>query len=66
VRAKFVEDFIHLECGEDCFNQNGGADGTAQHADRILGEDEHVVPETRLKVALHFGKVEVRAAPFGQ
>ena len=55
------EDFFHLERGGDGLNQDCGADGTVRHADIRLREIEDVVPETRLFVVLHLGKVEVGA-----
>ena len=61
VVAQLVEDLVHLERGRDGLDQDGGADGALVEAQEVLGEDEHLVPEAGLEVALHLGQVVVRA-----
>ena len=61
VVAQFVEDLVHLERGRDGLDQHGGADGALRDAEVVLREDEDLVPEPRLEVALHLGQVVVRA-----
>ena len=61
--AQLVEDLLHLERGEDRLDEDGGADRPLRQAERVLGEDERVVPEPRLVVALELGEVEVRPRP---
>ena len=61
VVAEFVEDLVHLERGRDGLDQDGGADGALRDAEVVLGEDEDLVPEPGLEVALHLGQVVVRA-----
>ena len=60
--AQLVEDFIHLERGEDGFDEHGGADGAVRQADFFLRADENIVPEARFEVALHLGQIEIGAA----
>ncbi len=57
---QFEKNLLHLERGGDGFNEDGGTDGVVWDANVGLGEEEDVVPESRLEVVLHFGKVEVR------
>ena len=61
VVAELVEDLLHLESGRDGLDQHRGPDGAVRDAERLLGEDEDVVPEPRLEMALHLGQVVVRA-----
>ena len=66
VVAEFVEDLVHLEGGEDRFDQDGGADAALRDVEERLGANEDVVPETRLEVRLHLGQVEVGAGAAGE
>lgn len=59
--AQLVDDLVHLEGGQDGLDQHGAADGAAGHADVVLGQVEHVVPQAGLEVRLHLGQVEVGA-----
>ena len=52
---------MHLEGGGDRLDQHRGADRPLGDAERVLGEDEDVVPEPRLQVALELRQIEVRA-----
>ena len=62
VVAQFVEDLLHLEGGEDRLDQHRGPDAALRHAERLLGDDEDVVPEPRLVPVLQLRQVEVRSA----
>src|SRR5215470_20016055 len=57
---QFIENFIHLECGENRLDQNGRTDCAAWNSEPILREVENVIPQARLEMALHFRQVEVR------
>src|ERR1017187_5215486 len=59
--AQLVEDLIHFKGGEDGFDQDGGADGSAWNAQFVLRETEYFVPEARLEMVLQFWQIEVRA-----
>src|SRR5205823_9249441 len=62
MRAQLVQDLLHLESGEDRFDQNGRADRAPRNLQSVLCEVENVVPQTRLEVALQLREVEVRTA----
>ena len=59
--AQFVEDFFHLERGDDGLDQHRRLDGALRQAQFVLGHHEDVVPEARFKMRLHLGQVEERA-----
>jgi hypothetical protein len=59
VLAELVEDLVHLEGGQDRLHEDRGADRAVEETERVLGEGEDVVPETRLEMALELGQVEV-------
>lgn len=59
--AQLVEDLLHLVRGRDRLDEDGGAHGALRDARIVLGEDEHVVPQTGLEVGLRLREVEVRA-----
>lgn len=44
VFAQFVEDFFHLEGGEDGLNQDGRTDRATRNAEFLLGQNEDIVP----------------------
>ena len=54
------ENFLHLERSRKRLNQHRRADGAVRHTNVGLRKAENVVPEARLKVMLHLGKIEVR------
>jgi hypothetical protein len=58
-----VEDFVHLEGGEDRLDEDGRPDRAARDAERVLGVDEDVVPETGLGAALELRQVEYGPVP---
>src|SRR5438874_144257 len=61
--AQLVKDFVHLECGRDRLDQNGGANRPLRNAELVLGQLEDIVPKARLEMALHFRQVKIGAAP---
>ena len=60
VVTQFVDDLVHLKSSSDGLNQHGTPDSTPGHANVVLRQVEHVVPQTSLEVRLHLGQVEVR------
>ena len=66
VVAQLVENLVHLEGGEDGFDEHGALDGAAWDAEFALGLDEDVVPEAGFEVRLHLGQIEVGAGAAGQ
>ena len=60
--AQFVQDLVHLERGEDGFDQDCRLDRPARHAQLLLRGDENVVPQPRFEVAFELGQIEVGAA----
>ena len=66
VVAELVEDLVHLEGGEDGFDEDGGADGAARDAEEFLRADEDVVPEAGFEVRLELGEIEVGAGAAGE
>ena len=62
VVAQLVEDLLHLERGQDRLDQHGRLDRPRRQVELLLGEDEDVVPQARLEVALELRQVEVRPA----
>src|SRR5574343_558528 len=65
VVAQFVEDFFHLEGGENGFNQHGGLDGALRQTDVVLGHNEGVIPQAGFEVAFHLRQVVERAGATG-
>lgn len=61
VLLELEEDLLHLVCGGESLDEDGGADDTVGEAAVGSGEVEDVVPETGLEVVLHLGEVEVWA-----
>jgi len=59
--AELVEDLVHLEGGEDGFDEDGGADGALGDVEELLGADEDVIPEAGFEVRLELGEIEVGA-----
>src|SRR3984893_1690352 len=57
---QFIEDFIHLESSQDRLNKNSGLDRSSLQSHHLLRMEKHVVPETRLEVAFHFGQIKIR------
>src|ERR1700730_4843132 len=60
VIAQLIQDLVHFECGENRFNEHGGADSAARHTERVLSEVEDIVPEPGFQMAFQFRQVEVR------
>ena len=61
--AELVQDLVHLERSEDRLDENGRLDRPLWDPEPVLREDEGVVPEPRLEVALELREIEVRAGP---
>jgi hypothetical protein len=62
--AQLVQDLVHFERAENGFDQHRGANGALRDAQRVLRENEHVVPQARFQMALHLGQIEIRPVPF--
>src|SRR6516164_2235578 len=58
--SELVEDFVHLECCHNRFDQDCCANTAIGNAKLLLGKNKDVVPEPRLQMTLHFRQVEVR------
>ena len=65
VLAKFPEDLVHFEGGEDGFDEHRRADGAARNPELLLRQKENVIPQAGFQVALHFRQVEIRARAVG-
>ena len=61
VLTQLEQDLLHLERSRERLDEHRRADRAVLHADVRLRKVEDVVPEARLEVVLHLGKVEVRA-----
>src|SRR6266850_4827976 len=60
--AKFVEDLVHLERGQDRLDEHRGADAPVRNAEDLLRVDKDVVPEPRFQMRLHLRQVKIRPA----
>lgn len=56
---------VHLENGSNCLDQNRAANRSSLHADKVLGDVVHVVPQPGLKVRFQLGDVKVGPAAPG-
>jgi hypothetical protein len=65
VLAQLVEDLVHLEGRGSVSMSIVAFTVPAGDPERVLGEEEHVVPEAGLEVVLHLGEVEVGAGAAG-
>ncbi len=61
--AQLPEDLVHLEGCEDRLDEDRRADRPGRELQLLLRGAEDVVPEPRLQMALHLGKVEVGPGP---
>jgi hypothetical protein len=52
VIAQLVQDFVHLERRGQRLDQHGRADRPERKAERLLRVHEHLVPDSRLAMAL--------------
>src|SRR5262249_53572362 len=59
VVAQFVQNLVHLESGQDGFNEHVGANGAARDIKGILPEVEDVIPQPRFQVAFQLGQIEI-------
>ena len=64
MRAQLVKDLLHLESGEDRFDQDRRPDRAARNLQSVLREVENVVPQAGFEMALQLRQVEIRAASF--
>src|SRR3990167_9261617 len=62
VIPQFVQNLIHLKCGQYGFNQYGGADSPAGDSDFILCKIENVIPESRLEMRFHLRQIKIRSS----
>lgn len=60
VRSEFVYDFLHLERGENGFDQDSRSDGSNGETEPLLSEVEYVIPQASFEVTLHLRQVEIR------
>src|SRR5262249_49964402 len=60
--AKLIQNLLRFERAENRLDQHGRAHGPARDAQGVLRENEDVVPQPRLEMALHFRQVEIRSA----
>ena len=60
--AQLVQDFIHLERGQNRLDQDRGANRAVRNAQIVLRLDEHVVPQPRFEMALQLRQVEIGPA----
>ena len=58
--AQLVQDLVHLERREDGLDQHGRLDRASRDAEPLLREQEDVVPQPRLEMALELRQVEIR------
>src|SRR5260370_12066363 len=64
--SQLVKDLVHLECRQNRFDQDSGANRSARNAQFVLGKTKHVVPQPRLQVTLHLRQVKIRASALAQ
>ena len=57
--AQFIENFFHLEAGQNRFDQHGGFDCSFRHVQHLLRFEENIVPQPRFEVVLQFGQIQV-------
>jgi hypothetical protein len=53
---------VHLKGSSDGLDQDSASDSASLHADVVLGQVEHVVPQSSLEMRLHLRQVEVRSS----
>src|SRR5271168_1321417 len=61
VVLQLEKNFIHLKGGGQSLDKHGSPDGAARNTERILREVEDAVPQACFQMALHLGKVKIRA-----
>src|SRR5260370_31739873 len=57
---QFIEDFVHLESGQDRLDQNSSLDRSRLKSQRLLRMEKHVIPEARLEMAFQLGQIKIR------
>jgi len=63
VGAQLPQNLLHLKCGGQGLDQDGRLHRAGGQADRVLGVQEHLIPQAGLQVGLHFGQVKVGPRP---
>ena len=58
--AKFVEDLVHLERGENRFDQHRRLDRASRQAELILRHHEHIVPKPCFEMAFELRQIKIR------
>ena len=61
VVPEFIEDFFHLESGEDVLDEHGRLDRALRDLEQLLRAHEHVIPQARFQIMLHFGQIQIDA-----
>ena len=59
--AQDIEDFFHLECSRQGFNQHSGFNCTIGDVQYRLGEVEYIVSKTRFLIAFNFRQIVKRS-----
>src|SRR5215510_1469297 len=60
--SQLIQNFVHLEGGEDGLDQDGRAYRPSRQPQFILRVVEDIVPQTSFQVALHLRQVKIRPA----
>src|SRR6185369_14344858 len=58
--TKLVQEFVHLESGEDGFDQTGSSNAALRYTELLLRTHENLIPQTSFQVRLHRGKIKIR------
>src|SRR6185369_9226267 len=58
--TKLVQEFVHLESGEDGFDQAGSSNAALRYTELLLRTHENLIPQTSFQVRLHLGKIKIR------
>ena len=58
--TQLIQNFVHFKSRNDRLDQYGGLNAALRNTDRVLRGDKHIIPETRLDMALKLGQIEVR------
>ena len=58
-----MKDFVHLEGGENCFDQYAAFDAGVGKVQSLFCIVEEVVPEAGFQIAFQFRNIDVRPRP---
>src|SRR5205807_9474898 len=61
VLPKLVENFVHLERGQDRLDEDRCLDAALRHAEQFLRANENIIPEPRFEMMFELGQEEVNA-----